>query len=41
MGFQIVMTDAQGGLARRPATKAWLDKVTARPAYKAMLAVGV
>ena len=31
----------QGGLANRPATKAWLEKVTARPAYKAMLAVGV
>jgi glutathione S-transferase len=41
MGFQIVMTDAQGGLANRPATKAWLDRVTARPAYQAMLAVGV
>jgi glutathione S-transferase len=41
MGFQIVLTDAQGGLASRPATKAWLEKVTARPAYKAMLAVGV
>ncbi len=41
MGFQIVMTDAQGGLANRPATKAWLERVTARPAYKAMLAVGV
>lgn len=41
MGFQIVMADAQGGLAQRPATKAWLDKVTARPAYQAMLAVGV
>ena len=41
MGFQIVMTDAQGGLASRPATKAWLDRVTARPAYQAMLAVGV
>jgi len=41
MGFQVVMTGAQGGLANRPATKAWLDTVTARPAYKAMLAVGV
>ena len=41
MGFQIAMTGAQGGLANRPATKAWLDKVTARPAYQAMLAVGV
>lgn len=41
MGFQIVMTDAQGGLANRPATKSWLDRVTARPAYQAMLAVGV
>jgi glutathione S-transferase len=41
MGFQIVMTEAQGGLASRPATKAWLERVTARPAYKAMLAVGV
>jgi len=41
MGFQIVLTDAQGGLANRPATKAWLDRVTARPAFQAMLAVGV
>lgn len=41
MGFQIVMTDAQGGLANRPATKSWLDRVTARPAYHTMLAVGV
>jgi len=41
MGFQIAMTGAQGGLANRPATKAWLDKVTARPAYQAMLAVGI
>lgn len=41
MGFQIIMTNAQGGLANRPATKAWLDRVTARPAYLAMLAVGV
>lgn len=41
MGFQIVLSDAQGGLNNRPATKAWLDRVTARPAYQAMLAVGV
>lgn len=41
MGFQIVMTHAQGGLVNRPATKAWLDRVTARPAYAAMLAAGV
>ena len=41
MGFQIVLSDAQGGRNNRPATKAWLDRVTARPAYQAMLAVGV
>ena len=41
MGFQIAMAAAQGGLANRPATAAWLEKVMARPAYKAMLAVGV
>lgn len=41
MGFQIVLTDARGGLDNRPATKAWLDRVTARSAYQAMLAVGV
>jgi hypothetical protein len=41
MGFQIAMAAAQGGLANRPATAAWLEKVMSRPAYKAMLAVGV
>lgn len=41
MGFQIVGMGARGELASRPATKAWLDRVTARPAYKAMLEVGV
>ncbi|MEQ9504745.1 MAG: glutathione S-transferase family protein [Hyphomonas sp.] len=41
MGFQIVTANAMGGLANRPATTAWLERVTARPAYKAMLAVGV
>lgn len=41
MGFQLITANAMGGLVNRPATKAWLDKVTARPAYKAMLAVGV
>ena len=41
MGFQIVMAGAQGALANRPATRAWLDRVTVRPAYAAMLAVGV
>ncbi len=41
MGFQIILTNAQGGLANRPAIKAWLDRVTARPAYQEMLAVGV
>ncbi len=41
MGFQIVMANAQGALSNKPATKAWLDKVTARDAYKAMIAVGV
>jgi len=41
MGFQIVGMGARGDLANRPATRAWLDRVTARPAYKAMLQVGV
>lgn len=41
MGFQLITANAMGGLVNRPATKAWLDKVTARPAYKAMLDVGV
>lgn len=41
MGFQIVTANAMGGLANLPATRSWLEKVSARPAYKAMLAVGV
>lgn len=41
MGFQIAGMGARGDLANRPATKAWLDKVSARPAYKAMLEVGI
>jgi glutathione S-transferase len=41
MGFQIQMADSTGGLANRPATKAWLEKMKARPAYQKMLEVGV
>ncbi|MFN7055349.1 glutathione S-transferase family protein [Hyphomonas sp.] len=41
MGFQIMSGAARGGLTGRPATAAWVQKVTARPAFKAMLAVGV
>lgn len=41
MGFQMRSTHMQGGLETRPATKAWLEKVEARPAYKKMLEVGV
>ena len=32
---------AAGALEAMPATRAWLEKVQARPAYKAMLDVGV
>lgn len=41
MGFQIQMADSMGALANRPATKAWLEKMRARPAYKEMLKVGI
>ncbi len=41
MGFQIATANAQGQLAGKPATAAWLERVTARPAYQRMLAVGV
>ena len=41
MGFQILMSDAQGGLENRPATKAWFEKMKARPAYQKMLEVGI
>jgi glutathione S-transferase len=41
MGFQIMSGAARGGLDGRPATAAWVQKVTARPAFQAMLAVGV
>lgn len=41
MGFQIQNAGLQGQLDNRPATAAWLKKVTARPAYQRMLGVGV
>ena len=41
MGFQIQNAEARFGLDGTPATKAWLDKVRARPAYKRMLEIGV
>ena len=41
MGFQIQMGEARGGLDGAPATKAWLDKVRARPAYQRMLEIGI
>jgi glutathione S-transferase len=41
MGFQIQMAAAMGTLDNRPATKAWLEKMQARPAYKKMLDVGI
>ncbi len=41
MAFQIQSAAAAGALEAMPATRAWLEKVQARPAYKAMLDVGV
>lgn len=41
MGFQLMSTDARGGLADKPASKAWLAKVQARPAFQRMLKVGI
>lgn len=41
MGFQILMTNAQGGLENRPATRAWLEKMQARPAWQKMMEVGI
>lgn len=41
MGFQIQNGEARFGLDGTPATKAWLEKVRARPAYKRMLEIGV
>lgn len=41
MGFQLMSTDARGGLEDKPASKAWLKKVQARPAFQRMLAVGI
>ncbi len=41
MGFQLTMAAGMGALESRPASKAWVAGVTSRPAYKAMLAVGV
>lgn len=41
MGFQILMSDAQGVLENRPATKAWLEKMKARPGWQKMMEVGI
>ena len=41
MGFQILMSNAQGGLENRPATKAWFEKMQARPAWQKMMEVGI
>jgi glutathione S-transferase len=41
MAFQVQSAAAMGALEALPATRAWLEKVQVRPAYKAMLDVGV
>ena len=41
MGFNLQGAEAAGDLESRPASKAWLNKVRERPAYKQMLAVGI
>lgn len=41
MGFQIQNGEARFGLDGTPATKAWLEKVRERPAYKRMLEIGI
>ena len=41
MGFQIANAEGRVGLDAAPATKAWLEKMRARPAYQRMLEVGV
>ncbi|MEO0983027.1 MAG: glutathione S-transferase family protein [Pseudomonadota bacterium] len=41
MGFQIQNAVASGAADNAPATKAWLERVQARPAYQRMLAIGI
>ena len=41
MGFQLNTAEAQGALDARPASRAWLEKVRARPAYQRMLNTGI
>lgn len=41
MGFQIQTYALRGALDQMPATKAWLARVQARPAYKRMLETGI
>ncbi|MEM8616457.1 MAG: glutathione S-transferase [Pseudomonadota bacterium] len=39
--FQVMSAEARDSLSDKPATKAWLSRVQARPAFKAMLEVGI
>ena len=41
MGFQVMSSDARGALKNKPASKDWLAKVQARPAFQRMLEVGI
>ena len=41
MGFQVMSSDARGALKDKPASKDWLAKVQARPAFQRMLEVGI
>ncbi len=41
MVFQIRNAATRGGLDDAPATKAWLDRVSQRPAYRRMIEIGV
>lgn len=41
MGFQFMTGKASGALDTRPAASAWLERVSARPGFQAMLEVGI
>ena len=40
MSFPVEMAALRGGLADRPATRGWLDRIHARPAYQRALVAG-
>ena len=40
MSFPLEAAQSRGGLGKRPAIRAWLEKVHARPAYRTALEKG-